>query len=78
MFKVNNGNTRAMCEICLKSTIKTQIIDVVLVSLLLNLEQISHIVSWVICHIRVATLVIFGMLPDQTSLGHQHSFGTQP
>ena len=41
MFKVNNGNTRTMCEICSKLTIKTpERSDVFIV----NFEQILHIV----------------------------------
>ena len=41
MFKVNNGNTRTMCEICSKLTIKTpERSDVFIV----NFEQILHTV----------------------------------
>ena len=40
MFKINNGNTRTMCEICSKLTLKTQneVTDVVLMALSLALN----------------------------------------
>ena len=36
LFKVNNGNTRTICEICSKLTVSSK--------LKVNFEQISHIV----------------------------------
>ena len=44
LFKVNNKNTKTICEICLKLTIKTQVVnDVVLVSLLLPVNRFHTI-----------------------------------
>ena len=51
MFKVNNRNTRARCQICLKPTIKTperrhwRCSSVFIV----NFEHISH-QDWASCH----------------------------
>ena len=46
-FKVNNGNTRTMCEICSDLTIRHQndVIEVLLVLLLLTLNGF-HILFW--------------------------------
>ena len=43
LFKVNNGNTKTMCEICSKLTIKTQsdIIDITSGLFIISFEQIS-------------------------------------
>ena len=44
LFKVNNKSTKTICEICLKLTIKTQVVnDVVLVSLLLPVNRFHTI-----------------------------------
>ena len=40
LLKVKIGNTRTVCEFCLKLTIKPP--DVVLVSLLLSLNRFTH------------------------------------
>ena len=47
LFRVNNGNTKTMCEICSKLTIKTpnDVSDVVLVSLMLSLNSF-HAFFW--------------------------------
>ena len=48
LFKVNNKNTRAMCETCSKLVIKNNVNVVVLVSLLLTLNRF-HILLWCLC-----------------------------
>ena len=40
LFKVNSGNTRIVCKICLKLTVKTPVTEVILMSLLLALNRI--------------------------------------
>ena len=42
LFKVNNGNIRAMCEICSRLTINTP--EQRLCVFIINFEKISHIV----------------------------------
>ena len=58
MFKVNNRNSRTMCELCSKLTIKIpeRRHDVVLVSLLITLKHISHLVLVFILNIVHITL----------------------
>ena len=48
LFKINNGNTTAMCETCSKLTVKIlerDVIDVVLVFLLLTLNRFYKLLS---------------------------------
>ena len=70
LFKFDNGNTRARCEICSKVPLKTAVVFIV------NFEQISHIFWCSYCRLWTGKWLfgcfIFTIVRHSASVGQRH------